>query len=591
MILLNKKLTKLMYKIIFIAFSFLSLVDANPIRIMPLGDSITEGNFYLSDLDDVNISTYTSGLIPENDQIAYRGNLWTLFVNAGYSFNVDIDFVGTRSKGSNYHADFDTDHQGWSGITSEGIKNGISAWLDAAPADIILFHIGTNDPGQGIPIGSNDDINQSANTSINNIKSTLNTVFLKNPNTKVLLAKIIKNSRAEAWGYSTVDFNTALEVMVNAHPFAQNIIIVDMYGGAGMIYEPSGIDMLPKHLEENNAYDYHPDKDGFLKVAQKWFDALIASDWLPVPLTNTNTTYGTELIQGGNNENGILDVTSWSGVGMSYNNYVGINTYQNINYLNCNPLANNGGIYQAIATQVGKTYLLKATLLGSNHYTDINNYTLASSYISVEDTTPTPTSLVNYVSNFVTGDIPTTVEISFTATSNTTYIALRGDTAFKYPNLSMISVKEILADTTPNATNNIISPTAALGTIRSTMANNGDGTYTISNPEGNISPYAYLRVSQTGYSGDTIRDLVAGENLTVKLRVKSTTPLAYIRSTQLNINATYITTVDTWQNIELNVTVDNAVDNRAFIAFALPHYVTGEALTIDMNSAEILGSL
>ncbi len=141
---------------------------------------------------------------------------------------------------------------------------------------------------------------------------------------------------------------------------------------------------------------------------------------------------------------------------------------------------------------------------------------------------------------------------------------------------------------TPNNASNIISSDAALATVRSSMVDNGDGTYTISNPEGNISPYAYLRVSQTGASGDTIRDLVAGENLMVQLRVKSTIASSYVSSGALNIGNMYITSVDTWQDIVINVTVDNPVDNSAYIKFALPHYLTDESLTIDMNSVKIL---
>ena len=583
---------------IFLSLTMMFSLHATPLKIMMLGDSITEGGGAIPDTPDTNQSTYTQGFIQNPNNIAYRGKLFDLLQADGYSIgglNDDLDFVGSKSGGSNYGI-FDMDHQAVSGYTSHQILTNIEGWLATTPADIFLLHVGTNDGAQQLPIGEDNATNQDANTTVNNVKKILNSIFTANSNAKVFVARIIEGRRAEAYSpWRTNTLNDKIEEMVNNHSKSENIKMVNMQDGAGIEYDPCGTtlgDMQPfQDINGTFYYDFHPNYKGYEKMAQKWFDELMASDWLPSLIPDTNITYGPELIQGGNNENGDINVNSWSGVGMSYNSNVGLNTYQGIVYINSNPLANNGGMYQAIATEIGKTYLLRTTLIGSNHYTDINNYTLGSSYISVEDITPTPTSTPNHISSYVTGDIPNTVEFTFTATSNSTYISLRGDTAYKYPNLSMISVKEVLTDTTPNETNNIISPTAALGTVRSSMVDNGDGTYTISNPEGNISPYAYLRVSQTGYSGDTIRDLVAGENLTVKLRVKSTTPSAYIRSTALNINTTTITSVDTWQNIEVNVTVDNPVDNRAFIAFVLPHYVTDAFLTIDMNSVEIISSL
>ena len=155
-------------------------------------------------------------------------------------------------------------------------------------------------------------------------------------------------------------------------------------------------------------------------------------------LADNGTTQ--ELIQGGGNGNGVIDPNSWTGQGMSYNNYVGTRTYQAINYLNNNPIANNGGSYQAITTVVGNVYTLRATLIGANHYTDAFNYTLGSSYITIEDNVPTPISTPNYTSEYVLGNTPRNVEIVFTATSTTTYVALRGNLANRYPNASMISV-------------------------------------------------------------------------------------------------------------------------------------------------------
>jgi len=211
--------------------------------------------------------------------------------------------------------------------------------------------------------------------------------------------------------------------MVNNYPKKENIKIVNMETGAGLVYSPAGIDMFPDYLEENNAKDYHPNAEGFKKMAHKWFNEIISSGWLDG--STTNPTNGQELVLGGGNEKGALEASQWSGIGMSHNDYVGRVNYQGVSYLNANPLANNGGIYQAINTEVGKRYSVKATLIGSNHYTDINNFTLASSYITIEDSQPTPTSSPSQISNKVKGSTPTEVTMTFTATTTTSYISLR----------------------------------------------------------------------------------------------------------------------------------------------------------------------
>ncbi|MCW8821328.1 MAG: hypothetical protein OQK45_03795, partial [Sulfurovum sp.] len=67
----------------------LSLFGANPVRIMPLGDSITKG--YILDLPA--------------DESGYRGPLWSKLLHGGYHF----DFVGSTASGENYDPLFDAD--------------------------------------------------------------------------------------------------------------------------------------------------------------------------------------------------------------------------------------------------------------------------------------------------------------------------------------------------------------------------------------------------------------------------------------------------------------------------------------------------
>ena len=70
-----------------------SLSENSPIRIMPLGDSITAGS-------------YGAG---KDGAGGYRAPLWKMLKEE----NINIDFVGTLN--DPYNAVFDADHEGWRG--------------------------------------------------------------------------------------------------------------------------------------------------------------------------------------------------------------------------------------------------------------------------------------------------------------------------------------------------------------------------------------------------------------------------------------------------------------------------------------------
>lgn len=94
------------------------------IRVMPLGNSITEG--------------YT---IPGG----YRLKLWQNLENDGLDCGVDL--VGTLNNNSVAGLD-DPDHEGHSGWTTGQILAGIDSYLAAATPDVVMMHLGTNDIAQ-----------------------------------------------------------------------------------------------------------------------------------------------------------------------------------------------------------------------------------------------------------------------------------------------------------------------------------------------------------------------------------------------------------------------------------------------------------
>ncbi|MFJ9461607.1 FG-GAP-like repeat-containing protein [Kitasatospora sp. NPDC101447] len=90
-----------------------------PLRVMPLGDSITAG-------------------AGSSTGAGYRLPLWNAL--AGQS-QYTVDYVGSQSFGSVR----DPDNEGHSGYRVSDIRAGIDGWLSAATPDVVLLHIGIND--------------------------------------------------------------------------------------------------------------------------------------------------------------------------------------------------------------------------------------------------------------------------------------------------------------------------------------------------------------------------------------------------------------------------------------------------------------
>lgn len=111
--------------------------NAETIRIMPMGDSIT-------------YDTYADDPRPPGMRTGYRQPLWLQFINDGY----DVDFVGSQFAGQDATPAFDPHNAGFPGITAaqlaillttgywDNYGNGQEVspgpYLDSYPSDIIL---------------------------------------------------------------------------------------------------------------------------------------------------------------------------------------------------------------------------------------------------------------------------------------------------------------------------------------------------------------------------------------------------------------------------------------------------------------------
>ena len=223
----------------FLSRGYLETCDT-PVRIMPLGDSITVGS--------------ASGVDDADKMISYRKDLWDLLVTSRY----DVAFVGSQENGWFYDG-FDPYHEGHSGATDQEISIDVVHFLKNDPADIVLLHIGTN--------GRNDSDPEYVEKILDEIDW-----YEKRYDTSVtvVLARIINRAPEDAM---TTEYNDNVIDMAQSRidDNGDNIIIVDMEFGAGIIYkvEPEG-DMWDDGLEAK----LHPYKTGYKKMAQVWFDAL-----------------------------------------------------------------------------------------------------------------------------------------------------------------------------------------------------------------------------------------------------------------------------------------------------------------------------
>ncbi|HEU5133597.1 MAG TPA: GDSL-type esterase/lipase family protein [Steroidobacteraceae bacterium] len=213
-----------------------------PVRIMPLGDSITAGPG------------------------CWRAYLWNQLQTAGYS---NIDFVGGVNNGDGCGLAHDTDHEGHSGFSITGIadQNQLPPWLTAARPDIIVVHLGTNDMWGGhIPLAN----------KITALTKLIGQMRANNPNVKIVMAQIIPMNAA---GCTTcmsdvVAFNNAIVPLAASLNSAQSpIFIVDQWTGFNVV---------------TDTFDQvHPVTSGFIKMANKFFPVVAQALNTGAPVTST----------------------------------------------------------------------------------------------------------------------------------------------------------------------------------------------------------------------------------------------------------------------------------------------------------------
>jgi hypothetical protein len=205
---------------------------AEPVKIMPLGDSIT------------------------GSPGCWRALLWKDLTDNGFT---DIDFVGTAShQGCAFK--YDADHEGHGGawVCSVAKSNELVGWLSATNPDIVLMHFGTNDIWN--PYTPIDEVIAAFTTLVNQMRRN-------NPDMIILVAQIIPLDPREPLDECNECPQRAIDLNNEIPAWAQGlstdrspIVVVDHWSG----FNPS--------TDTNDGV--HPNDAGIRKVADNWYGPL-----------------------------------------------------------------------------------------------------------------------------------------------------------------------------------------------------------------------------------------------------------------------------------------------------------------------------
>ncbi|MBD0256024.1 MAG: T9SS type A sorting domain-containing protein [Cytophagales bacterium] len=228
-------------------------VPSRTLKIMPLGDSKTEGG--------------GGG----GQQSSWRGFLRTDLLKAGYK----IDYVGPRQNYADGDTEpYDRDHAGHGGYTigpdtqkfcstceTTGLFENLDKWFTAANPDIVLLSIGVND--------FFNDANHPANyrsTAPQRYQDLVNKILSLKPGVKIVVGTVEPVKWDRNWGGPGTDLgnlNARIREIANASA-TDNVYLADVREG-----------MLAGYSAADFFDDVHLSAQGATKAANVWLEALV----------------------------------------------------------------------------------------------------------------------------------------------------------------------------------------------------------------------------------------------------------------------------------------------------------------------------
>ncbi|MFE7765884.1 ricin-type beta-trefoil lectin domain protein [Streptomyces sp. NPDC057438] len=210
-----------------------SAASGTPLRVMPLGDSITWG---------VGSSTGNG----------YRGPLWNRLAADGHP----LDFVGTGRSGSMS----DPDNEGHSGYKIHQVAALTDASLTRYRPNVVTLHIGTNDLNESYEVS----------TATARLRSLVDQVTVAAPDATVLVASLVVSTSGSEEQYRGA-YNQAIpQIVRDAQSAGKRVAHVDMSG----LTAADLADAL------------HPNDAGYQKMADAFHRGVQAADsagWLRNP--------------------------------------------------------------------------------------------------------------------------------------------------------------------------------------------------------------------------------------------------------------------------------------------------------------------
>ena len=207
----------------------LAAAQTPPIRIMPLGDSITDGT-----------SAGTAGYG------GYRRPLYYALTGAGYN----VDYIGSLTNNGSQIPD--QDHEGHSGWRIDQLDSNIAAWFASyGSPDVVLMHIGTNDFGQ----------NYNISTAIDRLDALILKIANLQPNCRIIVTNLMERSGTANTNIQSM-FNPYVQDRVNAHAAAGRLVtFLNMRAVVPLTDMPDQL---------------HPNQTGYDKMAAAWLPAIQA---------------------------------------------------------------------------------------------------------------------------------------------------------------------------------------------------------------------------------------------------------------------------------------------------------------------------
>jgi hypothetical protein len=214
------------------------VADGKTIRLLPLGDSITQGGRR------------------DRPEYTYRYPLYYKLLAAGYQ----VDFIGSLRTGLHEDAvwpdrngvPFDPDHEGHYGWSTAEVRDRLAEWVAKYPAapDIVLIHLGSNDY---------DAINYYG-AIVQPLSDIIKTLRATNPNVVILVGHLNENG-ATPWLIRQLVGGMAYWMSTEESP----VETVDHFDG----WRADSDD------PEAHTFDHaHPNPRGQVKMAKAWYEKL-----------------------------------------------------------------------------------------------------------------------------------------------------------------------------------------------------------------------------------------------------------------------------------------------------------------------------